>query len=151
MERTCQTLTVDEIIEINRQAIEMFGGLAFIEPSNFANGNSLLYVLDATSTTFFGQDLYPTIVEKAGAIGWTIIASHVFHDANKRTGMLVCQIFLELNGYELPVDVINTDGTVIEIARRVADKTSGNQASKEDFIDWLLTRVTEIETDGDEV
>jgi len=32
MDRTCETLSAAEIIDMNRQTIELFGGLSFIEP-----------------------------------------------------------------------------------------------------------------------
>jgi death-on-curing family protein len=47
----------------------------------------------------FGQDAYPTLVEKAAALFHSLIANHPFHDGNKRTAVLAFDIFLVANGY----------------------------------------------------
>lgn len=142
MDRTCETLSPAEIIEINRQAIENFGGLSFAEPSNLKNENSLLYILEAIHTTYFGVELYPTILDKAAAVGWTIITGHVFNDANKRTGMLALQIFLELNGFDLQISGLPLDEDVIRIAERTAEynEKPSEGISKEGFTDWVKGR-----------
>jgi len=36
--------------------------------------------------TFSGIDLYPTLVEKAAALGFSLIKNHPFVDGNKRVG-----------------------------------------------------------------
>jgi death on curing protein len=36
--------------------------------------------------TFDGTDLYPSIVEKAVALGFSLISNHPFVDGNKRVG-----------------------------------------------------------------
>jgi len=36
--------------------------------------------------TFGGEDLYPSIFEKAAAIGESLIMNHTFIDGNKRSG-----------------------------------------------------------------
>ena len=47
--------------------------------------------------TFSGQDLYPTVLEKAVRLGFGLIRNHPFIDGNKRIGthaMLVLKISL---------------------------------------------------------
>ena len=58
MEGTFKSLSLKQIVEINRQMIIEFGGFPFVEPDNLANGNSLLYILEAIHITYFGQELY---------------------------------------------------------------------------------------------
>lgn len=145
MEGTCQTLSAAEIIEINRQAIEKFGGLPFAEPANFNNENSLLYILEAINTTYFGQDLYPTLEEKAAAIGWTIITEHVFRDANKRTGMLTCQLFMEVNGFDLSISGLPLDDEAITVAENAANHNLTHLITKEGFAEWVRSRVLPLE------
>ena len=50
---------------------------------------------------FGGADLYPTIVEKAGALGFSLIMNHPFVDGNKRVGHSAMETFLVINGYEI--------------------------------------------------
>jgi death-on-curing protein len=47
----------------------------------------------------FGQDAYPTLVEKAAVLFHSLIANHPFHDGNKRTAVLAFEIFLVANGH----------------------------------------------------
>lgn len=103
MDSTCESLTIEEIVLINRRMCETSGGL-HDGGDNFANRSSLDYILNAIHESYFGEELYPTIADKAAAVGSRIITGHVFHDANKRVGLEACRQMLELNGYLLPID-----------------------------------------------
>ncbi len=48
--------------------------------------------------TFGGEELYPTLAEKAARLGFSLIANHAFVDGNKRIGVLVMLTFLYING-----------------------------------------------------
>lgn len=45
----------------------------------------------------FGEELYPSVVDKSAAIMRAIIADHPFVDGNKRTALLAALTLLELN------------------------------------------------------
>src|SRR5580658_4725428 len=47
----------------------------------------------------FGQDIYPTIIDKAAALFHSLVANHPFHDGNKRTAVVSLQHFLVANGF----------------------------------------------------
>ena len=49
--------------------------------------------------TFDGQDLYPSIEEKAARLLYSIIKTHAFVDGNKRIGAFLFVWFLKRNGY----------------------------------------------------
>lgn len=44
--------------------------------------------------TFGGRELYPTLEEKAAAIGFSLISSHPFIDGNNRVGHAAMETFL---------------------------------------------------------
>ena len=135
MGRTCQTLTLDEIVEINRRMIDKFGGVFFLGDRNLASPGSLEHVLEEIEGSLFGQEIHPTIIEKSAAIGWRIIiAGHIFHDGNKRTGMEACRLFLDLNGYTMKID-----REVVDVALKIA--TSAMQFPE--FVHWLEQRTTQ--------
>lgn len=92
--------TVDDIVDINQYHINTTGGLNN-GLDNLRSRGSLEWVLDAIQYPLFGQDLYPTIVEKAAILSWVISADHVFFDGNNRTAGSILLIFLETNGYKL--------------------------------------------------
>ena len=52
-----------------------------------------------------GEDLYPSLLEKAVALGFSIIMNRQFVDGNKRTGHAVTETFLVLNGIEVNASV----------------------------------------------
>jgi len=83
--------------------------------------------------TFGGQELYPTIVEKASALGFSLIKNHPFVDGNKRTGHAAIEVFLLLNGYELQADVDEQEQVILQVA--------ANEMDRESFTSWLRTRV----------
>jgi death-on-curing protein len=95
----------------------------------------LEWVLDAIQCPLFGIDPYPTLVEKAALLAWTIIDGHVFHDGNKRTGISALKIFLRVNGY----DTKASDDELIEVALRIA--VGGEGYSLRDFTQWIGERL----------
>ncbi len=75
-------ILLEDILELHLKSIEDFGG---------ANGVRDLGLLESAIArpfqTFDGIDLYPTIIEKAAALGESLIVNHPFIDGNKRTGI----------------------------------------------------------------
>jgi death on curing protein len=65
---------------------------------DFAALESAIYHAYAS---FEGKDLYPTIEEKGARQAYGIIRNHPFIDGNKRTGLFVMLVFLELNNIKL--------------------------------------------------
>ncbi|MDE7398100.1 MAG: type II toxin-antitoxin system death-on-curing family toxin [Oscillospiraceae bacterium] len=47
---------------------------------------------------FDSKEVYPSILSKAAAMCRSIISNHPFVDGNKRTGIHIMLIFLEING-----------------------------------------------------
>jgi death-on-curing protein len=128
---TGKTLTVPDVIEINRRMISRFGGIFFEGDENLANRGSLEYLLAEIHGSLYGQELYPDTFQKAGLIAWRIIVGHVFHDGNKRTAMESCRIFLELNGYNMKID-----REIVDVAVKIATR----KVSFNEFVEWLKTR-----------
>lgn len=137
---TFETLTVDDVVEINRRMIAEFDGFYTDHDRNLANPGSLEHILFVIQGPIFGHDLYPTLFEKAAAIAHRIIAGHIFHDGNKRTGMQACYNFLALNGYKMRVD-----REVIVMALRIARGEIEIPALAE----WIERRVAEQGAPGE--
>ncbi len=66
----------------------------------FANERSdgLAGILGAIQQTFDGQDLYPSVEEKAAHLLYFAIKDHPFTDGNKRIGSFLFLYFLQING-----------------------------------------------------
>lgn len=57
--------------------------------------------IESAYQTFGGVELYPTIIEKAARISYSIIANHAFVDGNKRAGVLTLLTILRAAGVSL--------------------------------------------------
>jgi len=79
--------------------------------------------------TFEGVDLYPTLVSKAAALGYSLIMNHPFVDGNKRVGHAAMEVMLVLNGYQLPADVDEQERIVLAVA--------SGAMSRDQFAGWL--------------
>ncbi len=80
------------------------------------------YVLEAMVMSFFGQEQFPTIHDKAAALCRNIVEGHVFHNGNKRTALEACRLLYEINGCTLPVDKEAEDMIVALAAGTVSCK-----------------------------
>ena len=88
------------------------------------------------TATFAGDDLHPTLVDKATALGFSLVANHPFVDGNKRIGHAAMEVFLVLNRYEI-------QASVDEQERLMLDAASGG-LDREKLTDWLREHVTKI-------
>jgi death on curing protein len=111
--------TLEDICEINREWIMVYGGRYVGETNNFCYKSSLEYILEAIQHPIYGIDKYPSLVAKASALAWWIIEGHIFNDGNKRTGMQAAIELLEMNGAKTHFD----SESVVQIA---VDIASGN-------------------------
>jgi len=131
-----QVLTFEEIVHINRRMIHEFGAVSFFSNvNNLLNPGSLEYILAACQGSMFGQELYPTVIDKAAAICYGIVTRHVFQDGNKRTGLEVCRQILELNSYKLPIE-----RDAIEMVLSVAK----GEISEQEFTAWVERRAVKL-------
>ena len=79
--------------------------------------------------SFGGADLYPSIVEKAVALGFSLISNHPFVDGNKRVGHAALEVFLLLNGFELDAPVDDQERIVLGVA--------SGEMTREEFARWV--------------
>lgn len=61
-------------------------------------GESLAGILGAIHQTFGGEDLYPSIEEKAAHLLYFVIKDHPFSDGNKRIGSFLFLLYLQESG-----------------------------------------------------
>ena len=79
--------------------------------------------------TFDGQYFYPTVIEKAAALCFSLIQNHPFIDGNKRVGHAVMETFLNRNGYEI-------DAT-IDIQEQIILGVASGGISQDQLVNWL--------------
>lgn len=121
-------LTLNEALEVHRQVMAQSGGA-----EGLLHLPALESALAQPQMTFGGEDLYPTLVDKAAALGYALIMNHPFLDGNKRTGHAAMEVFLVLNGYEIRAAVAEQEDVILQVA--------ASEMDREEFTTWLRTHV----------
>jgi death on curing protein len=85
--------------------------------------------------TFGGGDLYPSLMEKAATLAFSLVKNHAFVDGNKRVGHAAMETFLVLNGYELSAGVDEQEQVVLQLA--------AGAIGREQFTEWVRAHLVE--------
>jgi death-on-curing protein len=117
-------LGLAEVVELHRRLLEATGGAAGIRDLG-----ALESAIAQPKTTFAGVDLYPTLVEKAAALCFSLVQNHPFVDGNKRVGHAAMETFLVLNGVEVDAPVDDQERVMLDLAAGRIDQSQ--------FADWL--------------
>ena len=89
-------LSKERVMLLHEMLAKETGGLAGLRDSDLLES-----ALESVYQTFGGQELYPSVIEKGARLGYSLISNHAFVDGNKRIGMLVMLVFLEINGVRI--------------------------------------------------
>jgi death-on-curing protein len=122
-------LTLGEVVELHRLVLSATGG-----GSGIRDLGALESAVAQPRASFGSNDLHPTLIEKAGALGFALAQNHPFVDGNKRVAHAAMATFLLLNGAEI-------DATVDEQERLMLGLASG-RVSRNELVDWLRQHVT---------
>jgi death-on-curing protein len=122
-------LTLIEVLELHRRVIEQSGGAFGIREVGLLES-----AIAQPRMAFGGEDLYPSLIEKAAALGFSIIMNHPFVDGNKRTGHAVTETFLVLNGMEISASIDEQESVILAIA--------SGELGRDTFVEWLKRNTT---------
>lgn len=117
-------LTTDELLRIHRRVIETSGGSLGLR-----DRGGLEAAAAQPQMTFGGVELYPTAVQKAAALAFSLVNNHPFIDGNKRIAHAALEVFLLLNGHVLAADVDEQEQTILSLAAGKLDR--------EPFEEWV--------------
>jgi death on curing protein len=123
-------LTFEEIMSLHAKLIAQSGGSAGLR-----DRGALESAVAQPEMSFGGEDLYPTIAEKAAALGHSLIQNHCFVDGNKRVGHASMEVFLVLNGYEIEASIDEQEQIVLSVASGLMDRAA--------LSEWLKQRAVE--------
>ncbi|MDR4494430.1 MAG: type II toxin-antitoxin system death-on-curing family toxin [Nitrospirales bacterium] len=123
-------LTIGEVLDLYHQVMQHTGGAVGVRDLN-----ALASAIAQPGMTFDGAELYPTLIEKASALGFSLVMNHPFVDGNKRTGHAAMETFLVLNGFELNASVEEQEKIVLQLA--------AGELQREVFTDWLGAHLSE--------
>lgn len=117
-------LDQEKVMLLHKLLTDETGGDPNIRDSGLLNS-----ALESAFVTFDGVELYQTREEKGARLGYSLISNHAFVDGNKRIGMFVMLIFLEINGVKLSP----TNSEVARVGLAVAAGTM----KYEDLLEWI--------------
>lgn len=84
----------------------------------------------------FGQDLYPTLADKAAALAYSLALNHAFQSGNKRTAHAATEAFLVVNGAELDASADEQEQVMLELAAGNLDRKT--------FTEWVKQHLVEL-------
>ena len=125
-------LTLQDICELHTQ---LEG--SFILSPGIRDKNLLASAVKTPFQTFMGNDLYPSIYDKAAQLCYGIANNHPFTDGNKRTALHSMYVYLIINGYDITAIQQDVENLIINVAAGRMDNT---ELSK-----WLQENTIQIE------
>lgn len=101
------------------------------------NLSGLQSALAAPRQSMFGEELHPTLWDKATVLLLLLIKNHPFYDGNKRIALSAVNEFLRRNGWELTLDLQQATPFTTAIAAGRADAPA--------IVGWLQAHTHRIE------
>lgn len=92
-------LELDEVLEIHRTRIELYGGSYGVRDQGLLES-----AIAQPKQQFGGEYLHADLAEMAAAYLFSLCKNHAFVDGNKRVAAGAAIVFLKLNGARLRVD-----------------------------------------------
>ena len=124
-----------EVIDGLRKSVR--GGDLFGKPRDNAFKGSI----EGIYQSYDGEDLYPTVAEKAAHLLYFVIKDHPFYDGNKRIGSLLFIVFLTINDEHLTKngETKISDRALTALALLIAESSP----SEKDLITSLIRKLLE--------
>lgn len=129
--RNVRYITLDEVLAVHDDMVERYGGSFGIRDLGLIQS-----AIARPQASFGGEDLYPTILDKAAALFHSLIFNHAFVDGNKRTSLTTTARFLYVNGYELVAE----ERELIDFPLRVENK----HLDIDEIVKWLREHTRKI-------
>jgi death-on-curing protein len=123
-------LTLGEVLDLYQQVMQHTGGAIGVRDLN-----ALESAIAQPRMTFGGEELYPTLVEKASALSFSLVMNHPFVDGNKRAGHAAMETFLVLNGFEIKASVGEQEQILLRLA--------AGEIQRDAFTEWLRAHLSE--------
>ena len=111
-------LTKEHIMMLHRALVAQSGGSMEIRDEGLLDS-----AINAPFQTFGGDELYPSLLEKASRLGYGLIKNHPFVDGNKRIGTHAMIVFLAVNHIELQYEDADLIQLILGIAAGKYDET----------------------------
>jgi death-on-curing protein len=121
-------LELDDIFDFHADVIRRHGGDPGLRDRGLIES-----AVAQPQMTFDGQELYPTIEEKAAAIAFSLASNHGFVDGNKRVAHVAMAVFLDINRFQIVADTDEQE----EVFLKLAD----HRMTRQELLDWIRARI----------
>ena len=121
-------LTFSDILTLYHAIMAQSGGFV-----GLTNRAALESALAQPQSTFDLHDLYPSLADKAAAMGFALIRNHPFVDGNKRIGHAAMELFLILNGWEIVASLDDQEYVILQVA--------AGQLERPDLVAWIQQHI----------
>lgn len=118
-------LTVNDLYNINE---DVNNGIVFVRDHHL-----LQSAVRRPAIRIFGEEQFPTLLDKAAALMHSLAYHHLFADGNKRTALRAVEQFLQANGAVVVWEADEAADFVLSVAR-------GEQEIGE-ISDWLADHI----------
>lgn len=119
-------LSKPQILLLHEQLVEATGG-----SSGLRDEGMLDSALNAPFQTFGGEDVYPSLQQKAARLCFGLVNNHPFIDGKKRIGAHAMLVFLALNGIELQYMQTELSDVILRLAAGTIPSST--------LLEWILT------------
>lgn len=123
------TLSEEEILSLHEKLMDRYSGPDGVR--GLRDRKALDSALNAPFQTFNGEDLYPSVIEKAVRLGYGLVVNHPFIDGNKRVGTMAMLMLLRLNNVSLSYDQDDLLSIMLAVASGKADVSA--------LLSWVLS------------
>jgi death on curing protein len=124
-------LTLGEVLALHRRILAESGGTSGVRDLGV-----IASAVSQPKVTVGGQDAYPMLIEKAAALGFSLIRNHGFLDGNKRIAHAAIEVFLVMNDMEISASVEEQERFMLSLA--------ASEVTREGLIDWLRSNATDL-------
>lgn len=118
-------LSKHQILLIHDQLIAETGGSSGLRDEGMFDS-----ALNAPFQSFGGEDMYPSLQQKAARLCFGLVKNHPFVDGNKRIGAHAMLVFLALNGIELRHSQTELSDVILQLA--------AGEIESADLLRWIL-------------
>ena len=124
-------LGLAEVLSLHQQILANTGG-----SDGVRDLGALESALSQPKLSAGGMEAYPSLVEKAAALCFSLSGNHPFVDGNKRVAHAAMEVFLLLNGWELIATVDEQEALMLQLA--------SGEVRRDELLAWLQERAKQI-------
>jgi death-on-curing protein len=124
-------LTLGEVLALHRRILAESGGTPGVRDLG-----AVASAVSQPKVSVGGQDAYPLLIDKAAALGYSLIRNHGLVDGNKRIAHAAMEVFLVMNDIEISATVDDQERFMWSLA--------AGEVSRDGLVEWLRANATAL-------